>query len=364
MRFQIILLLVTFVTLSQQQRQGGRWMPRASKETLTKLDGEIRNVLKAKPEFIGGFVRLAFHDCIGKGRCDGCINLHNEDNKGLEVYIPTLEKIYQGYKRRITRADLFAFAGVVAANYASSNSTDVFNHKRFRVGRDDCSRDGQETDRKENFPGPNMQNVNEVWAFFKKAFGLTLKETVALMGAHSLGKLRSKNSGFEGPWIADVVQKGGANILDSRYYLEIVAVPWFMKKMKQCPKRHQWQRNGPSMGWGNTANGINPQPDNVLISSDAALAVNLELDGNGAFKPGKECVMCSIQDNKQPEGVTLPCCDEASAGRQICIDYALDNSLWMKDFENVFYKMIDNPDDLLTFPVSSSSVPPRRRKSN
>ena len=108
MRFQIILLLVTFVTLSQQQRQGGRWMPRASKETLTKLDGEIRNVLKAKHEFIGGFVRLAFHDCIGKGRCDGCINLHNEDNKGLEVYIPTLEKIYQGYKRRITRADLFA----------------------------------------------------------------------------------------------------------------------------------------------------------------------------------------------------------------------------------------------------------------
>ena len=342
----ILLIVATLLEITQQQK----FQPRASKETLSKLDGEFRSMLKAKPAFIGGFVRLAFHDCIGKGRCDGCINLQNIKNKGLEAYTPALENLYQRYKRKITRADLYAFAGVVTANYASSNTSDVFDHRKFRVGRRDCSRNGIETDLKESFPDPNMQNVNEVWAFFKQAFDLSLKETVALMGAHTLGKMRTKNSGFEGPWIADVVQEGGANILDSNYYLEIVAVPWFMKKMKQCPRKHQWQRNGPSMGFGNSERGINPQPDNVLINSDAALAVNLHLDVNGAFKPGTECVMCSIQDNGSPPGETLPCCDEASAGRQICIDYARNNTLWMEDFEKVFYKMIDNPDDSLSIP--------------
>ena len=68
-------------------------------------------------------------------------------------------------------------------------------------------------------------------------------------------------------------------------------------------KRHQWQREGPTMGFGNHANSsLNPQPDNVLIHSDAALAFNLHLDKDGGFKPGKECVMCSIVDDPPTGG--------------------------------------------------------------
>ena len=109
----------------------------------------------------------------------------------------------------------------------------------FKVGRRDCSRSGQEDDTTEKFPGPNMQNVSEVVYFFNQTFGLNLRETVALMGAHSLGRLRTKNSGFEGPWIAEAVQKNGANILDSRYYLEIVAVHWFLKVKSLIMIRNQ-----------------------------------------------------------------------------------------------------------------------------
>ena len=32
-------------------------------------------------QFLGGLVRLAFHDCVGD-RCDGCINNNNPENAG------------------------------------------------------------------------------------------------------------------------------------------------------------------------------------------------------------------------------------------------------------------------------------------
>ncbi|XP_066913496.1 putative ascorbate peroxidase [Clytia hemisphaerica] len=355
----VLLLLITLTSAWWLQKP-----PRATKETLSQLDGEIRKLLKEDPERIGGFVRLAFHDCVGRGRCDGCIDHHNHDNKGLAVYTKVLNNLFTKFSNRITRADLYAFAAIVAANYASTSGPDaVFKMNRFKVGRRDCSRSGQEDDNAETFPGPNMQNVHELVNFFNKTFGLNLRETVALMGAHSLGRLRTKNSGFEGPWIAEVVQKNGANILDSRYYLEIVAVHWFLKVMPTNNKRHQWQREGPSMGVGNSVNAsLNAQPDNILIHSDAALAFNFHLDENGAFKPGKECIMCSIVD--PPPAGDLPCCDIKSAGRQLCIDYALNNTIWMHDFTDVFYKMIDNPDGKLTLPISvpvRPRPPPHRR---
>ena len=36
--------------------------------------------------FIAGLVRLVFHDCVGTGGCDGCINHNLDANKGLEKY--------------------------------------------------------------------------------------------------------------------------------------------------------------------------------------------------------------------------------------------------------------------------------------
>ena len=72
----VLLTITTLVTAWWLQKP-----PRATKETLKQLDGEVRSLLKEDPERIGGFVRLAFHDCVGRGRCDGCIDYKNHDNK-------------------------------------------------------------------------------------------------------------------------------------------------------------------------------------------------------------------------------------------------------------------------------------------
>ena len=65
-------------------------------------------------------VRLTFHDCVGKflmtslhfyiflfflGGCDGCLNVNNPDNAGLETVVADLEAIYQaeGLNETISR---------------------------------------------------------------------------------------------------------------------------------------------------------------------------------------------------------------------------------------------------------------------
>jgi len=49
---------------------------------------------------LAGFVRVAFHDCVGIS-CDGCINQQQVHNKGLLPYIKALDDTYRTHKMRI-----------------------------------------------------------------------------------------------------------------------------------------------------------------------------------------------------------------------------------------------------------------------
>ena len=258
-------------------------------------------------------------------------------------YTTVLDALYDTVSTEITRADLYAFAGVVAANFASQGAR-PFDVSRFRVGRHDCSANGVENDADEEFPSNNMENVHQVHQFFENAFGLDLRESVALMGAHTLGRMRTANSGYEGPWVPG---GRGPQRLDNEYYHQVVNVRWFLKVMPTNNQKHQWQRRAPSLGVGNREGAQN---SNVLLNTDAALAVNLHLEENGSFKDGTECVMCAR--NRRAPGGGIPCCDRDSAGRDICSRYADNNEVFLEDFERAFYKMIDNPEDDLTLPTT------------
>ena len=53
----------------------------------------------------------------------------------------------------------------------------------------------------------------KVMSFFATEFGFDNNETVALLGAHTLGRASSENSGFSGTWIV-----GQANFFNNEYY--------------------------------------------------------------------------------------------------------------------------------------------------
>jgi len=60
------------------------------------------------------FVRLAFHDCVGG--CDGCVDLTNGDNAGLNLPINALAPIVTKYQGQggISRADIWVISSLVA----------------------------------------------------------------------------------------------------------------------------------------------------------------------------------------------------------------------------------------------------------
>ena len=83
------------------------------------------NVVAQEQIFIGGLVRLAFHDCVGAGHCDGCINHGLADNKGLKTYTDGLETIFVT-SFGMSRADFYVLAAYTALELATENEAEKF----------------------------------------------------------------------------------------------------------------------------------------------------------------------------------------------------------------------------------------------
>jgi len=53
---------------------------------------EIFKDIRTQPSKASTIVRLSFHDCVGG--CDGCINMDNDSNAGLQTAIDIMEDTY------------------------------------------------------------------------------------------------------------------------------------------------------------------------------------------------------------------------------------------------------------------------------
>ena len=169
------------------------------------------------PRIGATYIRLAFHDCVPNGSaggCDGCINLAHGANAGLLPAIEALAPIVKELEDpnlRVSRADIWMLAALLAADDAQTSL--VFTDT-FKVGRVNCETAGTcfnndkstcadfGPDGPGDFPSPNF-TTHQLIDFMADHFGYSADDTVAIMGAHTLGRALPGNAGFDGKWVTN-----------------------------------------------------------------------------------------------------------------------------------------------------------------
>ena len=212
----------------------------------------------------------------GSGGCDGCLNWEGmadlkwdlnkpyahptaleTNNNGLAHSVVVLERIYTdpGYPNPPfaptlnvslkasgkSRADLWAFAAIAAVEYTietnnmvcdgtyQDNPVSQCNYMagkpgckvqlpraiQFKTGRRDCTEFGEKgyiATKEESHP--NMHGSGKMTLdFFAKDFGFNGRETVAIMGSHTIGKFHSMFSLIPYMWTTR-----GIHMFNNHYY--------------------------------------------------------------------------------------------------------------------------------------------------
>ena len=307
---------------------------------------EVASISLADKRLAYKFVRLGFHDCIGG--CDGCVDLLNVDNKGLDIPIALLDPIVAKYAiQNVTRADIWALAALQAAEVGQ----DVMKFPFEYYGRPTCemknpvclnATNGVVTCSSTRGPHRVMPSSNfdtrGIVDYFSKTFQMTPRETVAIMGAHTFAVYTRTNSGFDSPggaggWVKDpgllnndyyAVLVGGNETFNGTIAIMKKTTPTWVKTMvdnqdlSDLPCRHQWQQKKNKI---------------VMINADIALVRNFE----GQISPTGE-VACNFLGSK-----LTPACPVAFDTIRYVAMYKNNNTLWLEDFRDVFTYVLEYP---------------------
>jgi Peroxidase len=139
----------------------------------------------------------------------GCVDLENPDNFGLADPISALSDVVSRHATTVSglsRADIWALSAVVGVDMAQRSDSRI-DFDLYWWGLVDCENTGSEClDADQNtvpctstrgphrdLPGINLRTA-DLYAFFENEFGFNQRETVTIMGAHTLGALATEVS--------------------------------------------------------------------------------------------------------------------------------------------------------------------------
>nr|AAD43334.1 ascorbate peroxidase [Zantedeschia aethiopica] len=158
-------------------------------------------------------LRLAWHDAgtydvkTKTGGPNGSIRNEEEHkhgaNAGLKIAIDLCETVKAKHPR-ITYADLYQLAGVVAVEVTGGPTID------FVPGR----RDSLVSPKEGRLPDAKQGSAHLRDVFYR--MGLSDKDIVALSGGHTLGRAHPERSGFDGPWTNEPLK------FDNSYFVELL----------------------------------------------------------------------------------------------------------------------------------------------
>lgn len=211
---------------------------------------------------IGGVVRLAFHDAgtfdvsnPTSTQVDGCIDIENPDNGGLLRVINLLQPIYERHNSSIGRADFWQLAANVAI--ASSLPTGAILQLPTRFGRKDSKFATKLCNNNFGLPDAEKSHFHTT-AVFQNRMGFSQREITALMGAHTLGRADTAESGYDGAWVNRNFD------FDNSYYRDIIGRPW-VRETSENGLKHMWRDPGTGL---------------LMLNTDMALAFEIGNDEN------------------------------------------------------------------------------------
>lgn len=199
----------------------------SSKQTFSLDAGtETRDqAYEERADVIAGAIQLAFHDAgtwdpskTNKGGMDGCACDLKEANKGLDYIKELLAPVYDKYKSKLSLADFWTICGNAAVK-ASVPAENAPVEVGFKYGRKDVDCTKCTLAVADRLPNENF-SADHVMEVFRDRMGFSQTETVALMGAHSLGKMEPHNTGYAGKWDRTFA------LLDNLYFSQIINKPW------------------------------------------------------------------------------------------------------------------------------------------
>jgi hypothetical protein len=263
--------------------------------------------------------------------------MSNPDNAGLFLPINFLDRIVRTYEDEgLSRTDIWMLSAVVAANVAE---TEIGLEFPFQwIGRQTCEEVNQgncgadfngDSARCSSTTGPHRElchgtsGTTTVLDFFDEEFGFNPQQVAAIMGAHTIGRMRRETLGFDAPSGWDITN----NQLDHGYYIELVGddtPDWSLKFVENndldgIPRRPQWEAEVDGRRL-------------VMLHSDMAMVrqldegVNLREDGS---------VDCEF---KGPQNQ----CPEASATMPHMLRYRRSREAFLVDFREALDLMISN----------------------
>ncbi|KAK9902887.1 hypothetical protein WJX75_009798 [Coccomyxa subellipsoidea] len=165
---------------------GGPKVNAAYRDAVNKASLDVKELIK-KEKCIPMLIRLAFNDALtydaptNTSGANGSIRikkeLTHEGNKGLQHAVDLLKPIKEKYPN-LTYADFFQLAGMLAVEAAGGPVIP------FTPGR----KDSWSFPPPGRLPDPTVENATGQLRAVAERLGLPLRQFVALMGAHKLGR--------------------------------------------------------------------------------------------------------------------------------------------------------------------------------
>mmetsp|Transcript_11814 Transcript_11814/g.27533 ORF Transcript_11814/g.27533 Transcript_11814/m.27533 type:complete len:741 (+) Transcript_11814:74-2296(+) len=238
-----------------------------------------------RADFAGCILRMAGHDFMDYwndtiGGSDGCIDLYDPDNIGLEDCLHEDDPEFPGFSlarswltktpghprdpapcEYMSWADFLVLAGEVVMEKTRKGGAPKIFHNR---DGDRVWRFGRETRAECTFSEANkmpdpMKGCVENDRVFVKNIGLSHRHTAAILGVHSLGRMRLENSGFgNGGWEGNPDTKR----LDTTYYMSMLRNGWVRETTSKG--KVQWARSDDGRPRG-------PEKE-IMLDSDLCLA--------------------------------------------------------------------------------------------